>query len=61
MVGTIEGFSSFRRLNNRLFSLDLKCKEAQWYLISASPAHTVAIQFHSMYGGFSSELHHFLR
>lgn len=59
-VGTIKGFSNVRRLNNRLFSLDLQCKEVQWYLISASPANTVAIQFHRIWDGFSSEFHVFL-
>lgn len=46
MAGTIKGFSNVRRLNNRLFSLHLRCKDrdVQWYLISASAANTVAIR-----------------
>lgn len=59
-MGTIKEFSNVRRLNNRLFSLGLQCKEAQWYLISASPADKVAIRFHSIWDAFSSEFHYFL-
>lgn len=59
-VGTIQELSNVRRLNNRHFSLDLQCKEVQQYLISASPANTVVIQFHSIRDGFSSECHDFL-
>lgn len=51
----IKGFSHIRRLNNRLFSLDLQYEEVRQFLISASPASTVAIQFHSIWDGVSSE------
>lgn len=43
----IKRFSNIRRLSNSFFFV-LICKEVQQFLMSASPANTVAMQFHGV-------------